>query len=122
MGKKGERRTAQAKDSAEALVGRLERFGSISARGMFGGYGIFAGDVMFGLVNTMGTVHFRADEATRRHYVAVGSESHGKMPYFTVPSEILADENNLCEWASEAIRVAAAAKKKPRSNKKVKEQ
>jgi TfoX/Sxy family transcriptional regulator of competence genes len=33
------------------------------------------------------------------------------MPYYSVPEDILGDEAALAEWASEALRVAAAAKK-----------
>ena len=112
MGAKGETRTKAAKVAAERFAARLSAVGPVAARGMFGGFGIFVDGVMFGLVNRKGELHLRVDDTTRADYEEVGSTSHGKMPYYTVPESVLEDDENLEAWASEAAAIARAAKQK----------
>ena len=85
---------------------------------MFGGYGLFHEGVMFGLVNSEGTVHFRADDDTRHHYEKAGASSHGKMPYFTVPVAVHARKASLLRWAKTAIDVAQREQLKKTNNRK----
>ncbi len=71
---------------------------------MFGGYGIFRDGKMFGIVDSSGAWYLKADEATSRRYESAGSEKHGRMPYWSVPEEVAADEPKLQEWARDAIQ------------------
>lgn len=118
MGKKGETRTTQARATADATVDTLGPLGGVSARGMFGGYGIFKDGVMFGLVNRQGELHLRVNDDTRPEYEAAGCRSHGSMPYYTVPESIARDGHALRTWAEEAAELAAAAKPSHRKRRR----
>ena len=111
MGKKGETRTTEAADAASAVVASLAPLGSVTSRGMFGGYGVFLGDVMFGLVDRSGAFHLRVNDDTRGKFEEAGGLAHGRMPYLSVPDAISSDRDAQCSWAKEAAAVAQAAKK-----------
>lgn len=111
MGQKGQRRTGAAKEAAAQTAERLQPLGDVTPKGMFGGYGLFHDGVMFGLVNASGTVHLRADDATRPRFEAAGGQAHAKMPYVSVPEPVLADDDALLSWASDALATAHAAKR-----------
>lgn len=113
----------------EELVERLSAFGPVSARFMFGGFGLYADGAMFGLVDD-GALYLRADEVNRPAFEAVGSrpwvyEMKGKpsaMPYYPIPQEDFDDRDALRGWfegaRAAALRVAAAkGAKKPRAPK-----
>ncbi|MDA1189495.1 MAG: TfoX/Sxy family protein [Chloroflexi bacterium] len=111
MGEKGDKRTGAAKTAADEVVSRLASLGDVTGKGMFGGYGIFVEGVMFGLVDSAGTVHLRVGDDTRARFEASGGQPHGKMPYFSVPAKVLNDDSALRDWASAAMATARAAKK-----------
>ena len=52
------------KDSA---LTQLEGVGPVRARAMFGGYGLYRGNVFFGII-FKGRLYFRTDAATRLDY------------------------------------------------------
>ncbi len=108
MGTRGERRTETARAATEEAVKALAPLGDVSSRGMFGGFGIFKGGVMFALVNSAGTLHLRVGPATRSRYEACGAVAHGRMPYFEVPDAVREEPEQLLVWAREAAEVAAA--------------
>lgn len=97
---------------AERLLDELVTLGDVTAKKMFGGYGIFEDGVMFALIDSSGNVFLRADETTSDRFAAEGSESHGRMPYWRIPDQVQADADSLVEWAQQARDVARAAKKK----------
>lgn len=111
MGTPGAKRTETAKQSAKAMAAQLSTVGPVTARGMFGGYGLSVDGVMFGLVNPSGVVHFRVDDTTRVPYEEAGGVAHGRMPYVSIPESILDDEARLDAWAEKALAIARAAKK-----------
>ena len=111
MGAKGQKRTVVAKEAADAVVAGLAPLGNVTARGMFGGYGIRVDGVMFGLVDRDGIFHLRADDQTRRAFEEAGGEQHGSMPYFSVPDAVLDHGSELISWSTRALEVARAAKK-----------
>lgn len=109
MGRPGERRTRTARDPAEEAAERLSPLGPVTAKGMFGGYGLFLNGTMFGLVNARGELHLRVDDTTRSRFEAAGGVAHGRMPYVSVPENILARDGDLADWATEALSVARDA-------------
>ncbi|MDH3248737.1 MAG: TfoX/Sxy family protein [Acidimicrobiia bacterium] len=111
MGEKGARQTGRAADAAAAVVADLAPLGQVSSKKMFGGHGIFGDGVMFALIDSNGTVHLRADSVTEARFLDAGSTKHGRMPYWVVPSAVLASEAQFVTWASEALEVARAAKR-----------
>ena len=108
MGRKGEQRTSAARDTAEQTAERLYPVGSVTTKGMFGGYGLFLDGTMFGLVNSKGVLHLRVDDTTRPRFEAAGGVAHGRMPYVSVPDDVLASDERLTDWANDAVAVAQA--------------
>lgn len=108
MGEKGAKSGPQAKEKAEAALGRLEALGDVASRGMFGGVGLFESGKMFALVNTKGELYFKANDDNRERFVTAGAPQHGKMPYFRVPEEVMADDARFVEWAAGSIAAAHA--------------
>lgn len=85
---------------------------------MFGGYGIYRHNLMFGLIAD-GTFYLKVNDSTRPDYQSTDSEpftyeSQGKrrsMSYWQVPAEILEDPEKLYEWAQKAYDVAVSNKR-----------
>ena len=107
MGEKGSRFTGEVADVAEAFVATVDTIGDVTWRRMFGGAGVFVEDKMFALIDSDGRLHLKADESNRDRFEAAGAEKHTRMPYFTVPAEVLANEDELRSWAAESASIAA---------------
>ena len=99
----------------------LEQLGrrvqGIRGRSMFGGVGIYAGDVFFALIDD-DTLYFKVDESTRPEFEARGmtpfrpyGEDGEEMQYYSVPEDLLEDAEMLGQWAEQAILVARRARR-----------
>jgi len=94
-------------------------FGPVSARKMFGGYGIYHDGVMFGLVAD-DTLYLKADAGSCDQFLARGLgpfeyEKNGKriaMSYYLAPEEILEDPKAARMWAKQSWEVAWRARSK----------
>jgi DNA transformation protein len=104
--------------SFQALV--LDQLGrviqGIRARPMFGGVGIYSGEIFFALIAD-DTVYFKVDESTRADFEARGmgpfrpfGDESGTMKYYQLPEEILEDPEVLRPWAEKAISIARKKK------------
>jgi DNA transformation protein and related proteins len=87
---------------------------------MFGGVGIYAGDLFFALIDN-DTLYFKVDDVTRPAYIAAGMKQFSPygpegetMGYFQVPIGVLEDVDALRSWAADAVAVVGRAKQKPR--------
>ena len=110
MGKEGAKLTSASGKSAEDVQNRLAGIGAIRVKKMFGGYGIFEGDKMFALIDSSGRLFFKVDDTNRSRFEGAGSEKHARMPYFSVPGEVLGDDDLLEEWARISIGVSKGGK------------
>jgi DNA transformation protein len=108
----------------ELLKDALSGLGPVSVRRMFGGAGVYADGVMFGLVAD-DTLYLKADDDTKRAFEAEGLDRFGydargkriDLPYWRVPERLLDDPDETAAWARTALAVArrsAAAKSKRR--------
>ena len=106
----------------ELLKDTMRGLGPMSVRRMFGGAGIYADGVMFGLIAD-DTLYLKADEKTKCDFEAEGLgpfvyESGGRtiaMSYWRIPERLLDDPDEMAAWARTALGVAqraAAAKPK----------
>jgi DNA transformation protein and related proteins len=104
--------------SFQALV--LDQLGrvmpGIRARPMFGGVGIYSGEIFFALIAD-DRVYFKVDESTRADFEARGmgpfrpfGDEGGTMKYYQLPEEILEDPEALRPWAEKAVAVARQTK------------
>lgn len=108
------------------LKDSLRLLGPVNARRMFGGAGLFADGVMFGLIAD-DTLYLKADDATKLKFEAEGLEPFsydGKrgpiaMSYWRSPERLLDDPDEMMAWASVALEVARAnaAKKSGRTRR-----
>ena len=111
MGDKGAKLTPAAREIAAGLVEDLEPLGAVTSKQMFGGFGIFADGLMFAIVDSAGRLFLRTGESNVDAFETAGAEKHGRMPYHTVPAEILSQSAELLAWAAGALDVAIAARK-----------
>jgi DNA transformation protein and related proteins len=100
-------------------------FGPIRLRRFFGGEGIYAGDMMIGMVFNTDTIYFKTDGETREAFDAEKCKPFtfykGKelitTTWLSVPDRLYDDPDELAQWARAALGVAQAsptAKKKAR--------
>ena len=89
---------------------------SVRARAMFGGVGLYAGDVFFGIL-AADTLYLKVDDSNRGRYEAAGMEAFkpyaGKsmtMSYYKVPAGVIEDPDELAVWARASVRVAMSAR------------
>ena len=103
----------------------LSKLSGVSARAMFGGYGLYQDGVIFGII-VDDTLYFKADETNRKKYEAAGSapftyESTGRkkavMSYWQVPAEVMEDKTAAAAWAEESRRINLEKKSEPRRRK-----
>jgi DNA transformation protein len=105
---------------AEFICDQLRDWAPVTARRLFGGWGIYNGAVMFGLV-ARDTIYFRVDERNKPDYLEIAGQArpftyqmpNGKpmeMAYYEVPAEILDDTEALPVWAAKAQAAAMRAK------------
>jgi DNA transformation protein len=83
---------------------------------MFGGVGIYAGDLFFALIDD-DTLYFKVDDSNRKDFEArdMGpfrpyGDERDKMQYYQVPADLIEDSEALRPWAEKAIAVAARKK------------
>jgi len=98
-------------------LGRVVR--DVRGRSMFGGVGIYSGDVFFALIAD-DTLYFKVDDSTRPEFESRNMDpfrpygTDGEvMQYYCVPAEVLEDAEALADWAERAIAVARRAGKRP---------
>jgi DNA transformation protein and related proteins len=97
----------------------FHHFGRISVRRMFGGEGIFVGDLMIGIVVDE-QIYLKVGDSNRADFEAEGASpftyTRGKerqatsLSYFTVPERLLDDPEEFATWARKAHGVALAAR------------
>jgi len=101
----------------------LEQLGrcvpSIRGRSMFGGVGIYAGELFFALIAD-DTLYLKVDEHTRPEFERRGLGpfrpfgEHGEvMQYYRVSEDLLEDAEELRGWVAQAIEVARRARRRP---------
>jgi DNA transformation protein len=111
---------------AEAIKDLFQDLGTVRIRRMFGGFGIYSGDLMFALASG-GEIYLKVDDESRRAFEQAGSrafvyEQDGRpvsLRYWLLPDSALDDPSEAAEWARLALaasRRAAAGRKPKRRN------
>ena len=97
---------------------------NVRGRGMFGGVGVYAGELFFALIDD-DTLYLKVDDSNRPDFEARGmgpfrpfGEGGGVMQYFELPAEVLEEPDELRGWAEKAIEVARRAKKPSKRRKR----
>ena len=95
------------------LVEALEPLGPVRARRMFGGHGIYLGDVMFALV-AEDTLYLKVDAGNREAFERLAlppftyrqRDRTVSLSYHRAPAEAIDDGEALCQWARSAYEAA----------------
>lgn len=107
--------------SAELLAWALELLspqGPVRSRRMFGGHGIYVGDLFIALILN-DQLYLKADEHNQARFEAAGCSRfeytmadgrQGHLRYYTVPAEALESVAEMQPWAREAMASALRAK------------
>ncbi len=96
------------------VLDQLNGLRGVACRAMFGGYGLYQGDVFFGIIHK-GRLYFKTDDAARETYRAQGMKPFRPnarqtlKTYYEVPVEIVEDQDQLVEWAERSVRVPLKA-------------
>ena len=118
---------AKTSEFVAHLLDLLQPLSGVSARGMFGGWGIYHGGKMFALV-AFDTFYVKVDDASRSEFESLGLKAfeyergEGKrasMDYYTVPADALDSAPLLCEWSEKGIAAARRAALGKKSRKPV---
>ena len=112
---------------AEFIHDLFQPFGAVSVRRMFGGAGLFADGVMFGLVSG-GQIYLKVDATTVPCFEREQCEpfeystKNGKRAltsYWRLPDRLYDDADELARWARRALAAARrGAAVKPESGKR----
>jgi DNA transformation protein and related proteins len=102
----------------------LSLVGPVRARSMFGGHGLFLGEVMLGLVDD-DEVFLKTDDRTRPRFLAAGCRAWSYLgrgepvetSYYRPPDEAHEDPEAMLPWAELALEAALRGKaaKRPRA-------
>jgi len=116
-----------SKDFVAYVVEQLAPFSRVTSRRMFGGVGLYADELFFGLIAD-DTLYFKVDDSNRADYTQRGCKPFCPFPdkpefsmsYYDVPADLLDDSDELSRWARKSLAVArvAASKKVKRVPKK----
>ncbi|MBX4205518.1 MAG: TfoX/Sxy family protein [Candidatus Doudnabacteria bacterium] len=95
----------------------LKLLPQVTARPMFGGYGVYQAGVFFAII-VDDVLYFKVDDTNRADYEKLGSEQFfyptkkGPMPmaYWNVPEEVMEDHKKAAAWAKKSIAIKKAKK------------
>ena len=101
---------------AQFCVDMMHLLAPVSAKAMFGGYGIYKNGVMFALI-VKDTLYLKTNAETRSEFIArrlepFAYQKQGKtytIAYYQCPEEAFDDETIMLMWAKTAYLVAIEA-------------
>lgn len=105
------------------ILPALAPLGTVVARRMFGGVGLYYNDLFFA-IHYKNRLYFKVDDGNRGDYEAAGmrpfkpfEDKPTTMKYYEVPARVQESPKELQAWARKAI-LAARAAAKPKKHKK----
>ncbi|MDX2228699.1 MAG: TfoX/Sxy family protein [Leptolyngbyaceae cyanobacterium bins.349] len=113
-----------SKTFCELVLHHLNQVAPVTARAMFGGYGLYTDGVMFALIAD-DVLYFKVDDSNREDFVAAGMQPftyEGKdkpiqMSYSQLPPTVWDDAALLTVWLEKAATAAKRAKSKQKRHK-----
>src|SRR3990172_1070599 len=97
----------------EFVLDQLRGLDGVVCRSMFGGHGLYQGEVFFGILHK-GRLYFKTDAASRPVYLEQGmapfqpNSKQTLKSYYEVPVEVMEAPDQLCEWARRAVQAQPA--------------
>jgi len=112
-----------SREFANHVCDLLSPLGPVTARAMFGGFGIYLDGLMFGLIADE-VLYLKADAISKAAFEAAGmgpfkpwEDKPMVMPYWEIPSEAWDEPEQFCAWGRSAFD-AALRNRKPKASKK----
>jgi len=107
------RASSVKEDFVSYVVELMQSIGSVHAKSMFGGHGIFLEELMFALVADS-ALYLKADKETMNEFKEKGLEAFAynkkgkefRMSYYQAPDEALEDSEEMNVWANKAYSAA----------------
>jgi DNA transformation protein len=98
------------------VLEQLGGLGRITSRRMFGGAGIYCGELFFALIFE-DQLYFKVGDANRAEYEERGMQRFKpyadrpelSMTYYTVPVDVLEDSEQLREWGKRSVGAALSS-------------
>ena len=93
------------------VLDQLRELGGLESRAMFGGFGLYTGGKIFGIL-FQGRLYFKTSDTTRVAYVERGLQpfrpnvKQRLNSYYEVPADVIEDAAQLERWAREAANLA----------------
>jgi DNA transformation protein and related proteins len=108
------------------VLEQLDALGPITPKRMFGGVGLYAGDLFFAVV-MRDVLYLKADDSMRSSLEAAGGRPFQPFPdrprvkgvtqYYSAPVAILEDGDALIAWAKQSLAIARAQREHPPKRK-----
>jgi len=100
----------------EYVIDQLSGVADLHAKAMFGGIGLYAGDVFFGIL-AADVLYLKVGDSNRADYKRAGAAPFAPFAhrpasksYFSVPAGVLEDTRTLAQWVRRSIAVARNAR------------
>jgi len=105
-------------DFINFLLDLLQPFQGVTAKSMFGGFGLFKDGMMFGLVAD-DTLYFKVDDQNKAKFIKADlkpfmyrkGEKEMAMSYYNAPEEALDNSDEMLVWAQLGFDAALRKKK-----------
>ncbi|WP_035058009.1 TfoX/Sxy family protein [Andreprevotia chitinilytica] len=107
------------------LIEQLSPLGSVRAKAMFGGYGIYCDELFFAIV-VDDVLYVKADVESESEFTALGlapfqyamkDGSVQTMKYYPPPESALEDQGELLVWARKALGAALRAPQRKKKSR-----
>lgn len=117
---------ANSRDFVDFVLEQMSQFGSINARRMFGGHGLYIDGLMFAIV-VDDRLYLKADAETQPRFAAKSlppftylraGKTAVSVGYFEAPPEVFDDKAEMFNWARLAHVAALRAKARPAMKRK----
>jgi DNA transformation protein and related proteins len=98
------------------ILEQLAALGRLRSRRMFGGVGLYSGELFFGLIDD-DTVFFKSDDSNSADYrsrnmprfMPFPARPEAVLAYYQVPADVIEDAEELVTWARKSVAVALTA-------------
>ncbi|SEA51850.1 DNA transformation protein [Flavobacterium gillisiae] len=102
---------AASTDYLDFILDQLSNWKTVHTKRMFGCVGLYADELIFGIVSKE-ALYFKVDDTNKEHYLAAGSETLKLFKnnsvvasFYEVPIEILENSSQIILWAEASLQI-----------------
>jgi len=90
----------------ETFLEKVNGLPGVSAKKMFGGHGVFHDGKTFALLTANGEAFLKTDEESKAELEKRGRHKHARMPYYSIPNEIMNEDKLFYDWIKKTISLS----------------